>query len=272
MHKSFTYLLLLLFTFGGLTGQAQDIDSAYAPPAIDSIGSIEDILNEDNDDEQSSYEQSEKTLNFDPIFPADIATVTSRKVDDSVVNKLRKDDNFWYVNEAPKKEQPVQPQESALDKLAKMKWFRNLLWILVVGGFVAVLIWFIISSDIQLFKKPAAAITKREEDDLVNESIFEISYDQEIKKAIASQNFRLAIRLLYLQTLMRLSEENIINYKQERTNSDYVTQLYNTGYYKDFFRLTRHFEYAWYGQFPVAPTSFEIIKSDFLSFKQRFLS
>lgn len=251
--------------------KAQDIDadSVYAAPIADSVGSIQDIL---NDDDEQSVEQSEKSHNFDPIYPFDKVVIESRKVDDRTVNRLRNDDNFWYVNEAPKKEKPVQPQESALDKLAKQKWFRNLLWVIIVSGFVAVLIWFIVSSDIQLFKRRSVAIEKHEEDDLVNQSIFDINYDQEINKAMASQNYRLAIRLLYLQTLKRLAEENIIQYKQERTNSDYVMQLYNTGYYKDFFRLTRHFEYAWYGQFPVAPTSFDIIKSDFSSFKQRFLS
>jgi len=272
MRKFSTYFLWLLFLFCGGVVHAQDgdYDTTYiAPPMVDTIGSIEDLMEE-------SYENKyEKTRHFDQLEPWDKSFVASRKVDDSVVNQMRKDDAFWYVNEAPQKEQPKQqPKKSSswLNELAKKEWFRNLLWIIVVGGFVAVLIWFIISSDIQLFKKQPPAITKQEEDDLVNQSIFDIQYDQEIQKAITAQNFRLAIRLLYLQTLKRLSEENIINYKQERTNNDYVMQLFNTGYYKDFFRLTRHFEYAWYGQLPVAPASFEVIKTDFHSFKQRFLS
>lgn len=271
MHKLSTYLFwIFLFLCGGVVqAQYSDDDTVYvAPPAVDSVGSIEDLMGD-------SYEsESEKVVHFDPLDPADKELITFRKVDDSIVNQMRKDDDFWYVNEAPKKEQPkLKPQASSwLDKLAKKEWFRNLLWVIVVGGFIAVLIWFIISSDIQLFKKQSPAITKQEEEDLVNQSIFDINYDLEVQKAISEQNFRLAIRLLYLQTLKRLSEENIINYKQERTNSDYVMQLFNTGYYKDFFRLTRHFEYAWYGQFPVAPASFEVIKTDFHSFKQRFLS
>lgn len=251
--------------------QNSDYDSAYAsPPAVDSVGSIEDLM------EDSYQSETEKVNHFDLLEPSDKAHITTRHVDDSIVNQIRNDDNFWYVNEAPQKEEIKKQQRekssSWLNELAKKEWFRNLLWVLVVGGFIAVLIWFIMSSDIQLFKKESPAISKHEEDDLVNQSIFDINYDQEIQKAIAAQNFRQAIRLLYLQTLKRLSEENIINYKQERTNSDYVMQLFNTSYYKDFFRLTRHFEYAWYGQFPVAPASFEVIKTDFYSFKQRFLS
>ena len=268
MRKLKPYFLGLLLTLcaSGVQAQYEDYDSAYAPPAVDSVGSIDDLMEDSYDDERA-------TAPFEQLTLADKASVTTRKVGDSAVTTLRKDDDFWYVNEAPKKEEPPKKKPSTLDNLAKKEWFRNLLWVLVVGGFVAVLIWFIISSDIQLFKKQSTAITKQEEDeDLVNQSIFDINYDQEIQKAISNQNFRLAIRLLYLQTLKRLSEENIINYKQERTNSDYLMQVFNTQYYKDFFRLTRHFEYAWYGQFPVAPASFEVIKTEFTNFKQRFLS
>jgi len=274
MRKLSTYFFTgLLLLFGGIV-QAQDDDYdtvMVAPPVFDSVGSIEDLV------EDSYQSETEKVNHFDPVYSYDKSQVTPRPVDGNTVNQMRKDGDFWYVNEAPQKEQPKpQPQQtnssSWLNDLVKKEWFRNLLWVLVVGGFLAVLIWFIVSSDIQLFRRQSPAMTKQEEDDLVNQSIFDINYDQEIHRAIAAQNYRLAIRLLYLQTLKRLSEENIINYKQERTNNDYVMQLFNTGYYKDFFRLTRHFEYAWYGQFPVAPASFEVIKTDFNSFKQRFLS
>lgn len=269
MRKFRPYALSVLLIICASVGRAQynDYDSAYAPPAIDSVGSIEDIIEDANNDEVE-----DATVHFEQVTLADKSIITTRNVDDSAVSAMRRDDNFWYVNEAPKKEEPPKKSPSALNELAKKEWFRNLLWFIVVGGFIAVLIWFIISSDIQLFKKQSVAIIKPEEDDLINQSIFDINYDQEVQKAIAGQNFRLAIRLLYLQTLKRLSEENIINYKQERTNSDYLLQLFNTQYYKDFFRLTRHFEYAWYGQFPVAQTSFEVIKTEFSNFKQRFLS
>src|SRR5207244_4381383 len=108
MHKFKIYLLITLFTLGGTIVQAQNIDndSAYTP-ATDSVGSIEDVL--DDDESEQSNDESEKTHNFDPIFPIDKAAIVSRNVDDSTVNRLRNDDNFWYVNEAPKKEKPVQP-------------------------------------------------------------------------------------------------------------------------------------------------------------------
>jgi hypothetical protein len=247
--------------------QAQEADSVSI--VADSVGSMEDLIAPPAVEE--SWEE-ENAAKFELVSPADRVVVNTRKLDDSAVNKLRNDDDFWYVNEVQKKEKPKQPKESLLDKLAKEKWFRNLLWILVVGGFVAVLIWFIISSDIQLFRRKSPTVTQSQEDEWSNQSIYDIYYDAEIQKTIAAQNLRLAVRLLYLQTLKDLSERNIINYKQEHTNSDYLTQLYNTTYFKDFFRLTRHFEYVWYGQFQLTPASFEVVQQDFFTFKQRFLS
>ena len=268
MHKRITYFLISFILLYNTNGKAQEIDYDSSYVAIDSIGSIEDIIEPPVLDEGV---EEEETSSFENISSEDKVLIASRKVDDSTVSKMRRDDDFWYVNEAPVKEKPKEPKESFLQKLGTKVWFRNLLWFLVVGGFVAVLIWFIISSDIQLFKRSAPPIARSQEDELVNQSIFDIDYDSEIQKAITAQNLRLAVRLLFLQTLKDLSEKNIINYKQERTNSDYLLQLYNTTYYEDFFRLTRHFEYIWYGQFSITPTNFEVIKNDFFTFKQRFL-
>jgi hypothetical protein len=139
-----------------------------------------------------------------------------------------------------------------------------------VGGFVAILLWFLVASDIQLFRKPSPVIDREEEEEeLSTENIFDIDYEQALNKAVASSNYRLAIRLLYLQTLKDLTMRNLIQYKQERTNNDYLMQLFQTAIYKDFFRLTRNFEYAWYGQFPVSSGSFELIRNEFVAFKIR---
>ena len=74
---------------------------------------------------------------------------------------------------------------------------------------------------------------------------------------------------MYLRTLKELSEGGIIQYSQEKTDHEYVMQLFGTEYYKDFFRITRDFEYAWYGQFPISAQSFQIVQSHFSKFKIR---
>ena len=71
---------------------------------------------------------------------------------------------------------------------------------------------------------------------------------------------------MFLRILKNLSDKKIIQYKQDRTNFDYLLQLHSTKYYADFFRLTRNYEYSWYGQFDIEPEKFSIIKNDFENF------
>lgn len=211
---------------------------------------------------------NEKVKQFDPVTDASKITIQQRKVSESNLKKIKEEKDFWYVNEAPPRRAKAKPvSEPRPSKVINTTWFRNLLWMLVVGGFIAILIWFLLSSNVQLFQKKQTKIAQ-EKDELSTDNIFDINYEMEIAKAAAARDFRLAIRLLYLQILKELSQKGILQYKQERTNSDYVLQLFGTAYYKDFFALTRSFEYSWYGQFPISEEAFKTIHIHFSTFKQ----
>jgi hypothetical protein len=43
-------------------------------------------------------------------------------------------------------------------------------------------------------------------------------------------------------------------------------QLSPTKYYQDFFRITRNYEYSWYGKFEVNEDAYRIIRQDFEQF------
>ena len=65
----------------------------------------------------------------------------------------------------------------------------------------------------------------------------------------------------------RRSQKEIIQYKQDRTNFDYLMQVHATPYYSRFFRLTRHFEYSWYGHFEVDHETYLVIAEEFSRFE-----
>jgi hypothetical protein len=246
-------LLTLCFPVGGRGQEAPTV-------TIDSTMIIEEPIGVD------------EATRFEAVTTEDRQPVRLRQVDSQRLDKLKKDDAFWYVNTAP-----VKAKKQVIKKLPEPRqnpeWVRNLLWVLVVGGFVTLIIWFLMASDVQLFWKSPPVVAKQEdEEEFSTENLFDIDYESALKSAMAAGNYRLAIRLLYLQTLRDLALRNIIQYRQERTNSDYLMQLFHTSYYKDFFRLTRNFEYAWYGQFEVSPSAFERIRNEFASFKQRMPS
>jgi hypothetical protein len=140
-------------------------------------------------------------------------------------------------------------------------------WVLLIAGFLTLLSWFLTTSNIRLFRNKTKAVEEEQEEE--TSDIFHMDFDNEIQKAIDSKHFTLAVRLMYLQTLRELSDRNLITYSNERTNGDYLFQLAGKAYYKDFFKLTRSFDYTWYGQFQLSKESFGRIRNDFLSFKQQ---
>lgn len=100
------------------------------------------------------------------------------------------------------------------------------------------------------------------------ENIHEISFDEEIERAIENHDFRLATRLLYLKTLKRLSDAGRIKWELDKTNSAYVGELRHPVQKKLFGVLTREFEYVWYGGFPVDLPVFERIRNSFRDFNR----
>ena len=101
------------------------------------------------------------------------------------------------------------------------------------------------------------------------ENIHEISFDEQIEKALAAYNYRLAVRLLYLQTLKQLNDAQLIYWKAEKTNSAYLAELTSKEHKRSFGALTLQFEYVWYGDFPINAQSFGSIQSMFQNFKQQ---
>ncbi len=88
-----------------------------------------------------------KQQNFETSTKESKQLISTRSVDEAQLEKLRKDEAFWYVNTSPVHEVAKQPSESFLNKLVRQHWFRNLVWLLMIGGFVAVLVWFLVSSN-----------------------------------------------------------------------------------------------------------------------------
>lgn len=192
-----------------------------------------------------------------------------RRLPDSVVNALRDDAAFWYANEdwnttRQKRDNTLKPPKNFLHQT----WFKSLMWLIIVCSFVTIIIWYLSVSSAGIFRRAPVEILKGDEG-VISDDIFDISYPMEISKAVSSGNYRLGVRLMFLQLLKNLSEKNIIEYTQDKTNLDYLLQMHQSSYYKDFFRLTRNYEYAWYGKFDINKEAFSSIKNDFETFNRR---
>jgi hypothetical protein len=204
------------------------------------------------------------TITFDRI--GEQKPVAIRAVPQRVVDSLKAADEFWYADAAlPKKMQKIN-QEGGPSILHK-RWFRNLLWVIILCSFIGVVLWYLISGNIFVFRKAAKSIGSETEASENTEDLFSFHYDKEIAAAVAAGNYRLAVRLWYLQTLKLLTESGLIDYRFGRTNQHYVNQLSRHSLYKDFSRLTRNFEYTWYGQFQLSAEAYERMREDFVQFQ-----
>ena len=84
-----------------------------------------------------------------------------------------------------------------------------------------------------------------------------------ISMALASKNYRLAIRYQYLQLLQKMSLKGIIEFTPDKTNHEYVTELAGKSYKKDFAAITLQYEYAWYGEFEIDEHTYEKVQQEF---------
>ena len=208
---------------------------------------------------------------FDLIELEDsVVTLSKQKLPDSVLKAMKEDKDFWYANHVFEKEKEKEVKVRQVTPLREKIWFKTLMWLIIIAGFAYALIAYLGSNTIGLFRRSVKGITQ-ENEIAETENIFEINYRERIERAVRSRNYSLAVRLHFLEMLKTLAGKNMIQYKQDHTNFDYLLQLRSTSYYNDFFRLTRNYEYAWFGNFPVDEEKYSIIKNDFEKFDNGLL-
>ena len=211
-------------------------------------------------------DEEERDLVFDSII--EFPSIKPGELPDSVYDNLRKDEDYWYVNLPPPRQKPkVQQQREYKQSWMESDGVKNFVLFLIIGIFVGAVIWFLSSSNIKLFEAPKKLL-EDENAEITEEDLFSINYQNEIRNAVIAGNFRLAIRLWYLQTLRELTEKNLIQYRHEKTNTEYLDELYRTKYYKEFMKLTRNFEYAWYGKFELTAESYQLVEKEFAEFNR----
>jgi len=214
-------------------------------------------LNDENKDEKEYFLRKEFTGGLPD-------TLKFRRLPDNTIKALREDKAFWYANETFKKKEKKKKEVS----FTAHPFFQTVIWFIIIGGFVTFLFLYLYNSNAALFRK-SSSIAEEEMDAAETSDIFTINYQKEIDKAVGLSNYRLAVRLMFLRLLRNLSDKNIIQYKQDSTNFDYMIQLRSTKLYHDFFRLARNYEYSWYGQFDIGKEKYSIIKNEFDNFEHK---
>lgn len=109
--------------------------------------------------------------------------------------------------------------------------------------------------------------------DTETEDLNTLNIDALLAQAEGENNYRLAVRLGYLQVLRQLSDRGLIRWQPDKTNHDYLYELPAGPLPEAFRELTRQFEYVWYGeQDDLSAADYERARTTRQAFQRRLTS
>lgn len=285
------FFVCLLLSYHSSKAQSDSVTDGYTSDSL--------VTNEDsslsNDDSENEYNELDTTGKYFNQKENDNDPYTTNQIkvrisSDSTVQKLRGEEEFWYVKsiedfkksklrlrydkqyrDSLTKEGLLPPDEQVFTQEPNSNawflqpWFSVAIWSVIILVFVGAIVYFLLSNKINIFSRSAARSVVEETQD--EENLFRTNYDTLLQKYISEKNYRFAVRVLYLQLLKTLSEKELIIFQPQLTNTHYLQQLYNAPFYNRFLTVTRHYEYIWYGEFVISETSFEKVQNDFINLK-----
>ena len=148
----------------------------------------------------------------------------------------------------------------------------GLLEIIIYAVFIGAGIFIIfrfLDIDLASMVKRSPAATPMHMREGITENIHELNFEQEISQAVQQQNFKKAVRLVYLASLKRLTDAGLLKWEPGKTNSQYQRELKSAGFIKSFGSLGYYFEYAWYGDFPVDEQLYRQVEQTYQQFSQQ---
>jgi hypothetical protein len=269
MPKAFKAILIVFLFFTCLFyhqssfawQSADSSDWADAPVADTSYDSQVDADAETGENEAvEAPPEAYNETNFDKASGAG-NMATRKKLDDASWEKLTNDPAFQYDDV---KEKEVKPKDYSGSWWVKMfvnifEFFSSMIGKGVIISIVVLIVLLLIARAFQLngrifFSKKDKKLHLNEEhgDDYVPDN-----WEKEIADAAKAGNYRLALRHCYRYLLTSLQEKELIKYQVAKTNYQYVYELSGTNLHKPFMKLTRDYEYAWYGGFEINEDFYE---------------
>ena len=202
-------------------------------------------------DSMQPDESMKQYLDYPPMW--------TRQLPKNAASDLRKQKQFNY-------EIKVKPPSSGFFSfLAMYAWVLSKLMWMLLFTVLAFAVYFVLkNNNIQLFSRRKTVVDK---EGPTLEAVKSTDYLQLLQQAIAAGNWPAGVRYLYLHTLQQLQQKGMIQMGPDKTNRDYLRDLTNTRWYKNFAILTLDYEYICYGNFDISEQQFEMIRQQFTAFK-----
>lgn len=248
--------------------RAQDKRFEYADSAL--IQESPSTSMQEYTDEEDNVPEDEKDILSDTTI-----YITDINISPDSVLAWKQNKRFGYVNNLDsllkiKQQEDLDNYQQAvkqkpnnfLKKLFSSGMLQIFFWIVAMSFVVFVLYKLFFSNGI--FKKNMLRTTVSEVQE--KEIITTIAdYDKLVLQSVKQADYRMAIRYLFLKTLMQLSEKEYIHYATGKTNYQYAEEI-SSDKKNEFAALVLNYEYIWYGNFQLPLESYTVIEKKFSSF------
>ena len=211
-----------------------------------------------------------------PLVTDTVLIVNNLSVSKDSMALIKKMEGFEYAKNLDSLLRDLQKQQAAKrEEPPKSNWLLEMLaskitmyvfWGLAVCFILIILYNLFLTQGIFVRRSAASKPTV----DLIKEEVLTASdYNKLISEATINANYRLGVRYLYLQCLQLLSAKGLITLASDKTNYQYVQELYGKKYRNEFATLTLNYEYIWYGEFEIDEAAFLRISNNFKQFNNQ---
>ena len=152
---------------------------------------------------------------------------------------------------------------SPRDTISGLQYGLQILAVLVIAIALFFIIKFLMNKDGNFFwskKNKKVNI----ESGLLHENIHEINFPNTIAELEKKIDYRSAIRYQFLFALKKMSDQKLIQWNPDKTNTDYIEEVKDASQRKSYQELSYIFENVWYGEQKIDAELYEKLKSTFL--------
>jgi hypothetical protein len=247
----YMFLLLFIMCFAGTIGLAQDAEEQLSAFPADS----------------DAFVQTDSTTHS-LRAPDEVETTRAYQAEPLTIRRFDKDEWTKIVKgikyneepvEARAEQQPIRPWSGAVLRAVAYT---------IIAGIVILLIYYVVRyvsvDKIQRTKIETGDFEKAVED------IETLDIGRLLEQAKRDGNYKLAVRLYYLDLLKKLNERGAIAWKKDKTNREYLAELFSGNFFfEDIRRLTLSYEAVWYGDHNLMADSFDRLATQFESIRSK---
>ncbi len=151
-----------------------------------------------------------------------------------------------YKNEEAKRKEQNNSDSISIN-LGPLAW----IFYIAIAGAVIFLVYILINEGGSNLFSSNRNKTLNNFEEITAENIENADIITLIKNAENDDDYRLAIRYYYLLVLKTLSLKNYIKFEDDKTNNEYLIEVSDKPFSKDFQYTSYLYNYIWYGEFPI---------------------